>query len=234
MSGREALDFLKNCDAWPDIILLDCMMPGLSGYEVITQLRREFPMVRPVAHDVQSAALRDVVSRFLGSWQLAVRAIAAGNICELLRSVASSALGGRLLTLLCRCRRLQRARRCSMPCPFAVWSPSVAGAANACMLAPLCPIGIASAQRPVLPANPKSWHHPPAISAHDCQLPPCFASHPAGAHPHHHGQRPHGRGTHRAGPGPGGGRLPQVRGMQGGALAWWAGLSVTCYLPMGS
>jgi hypothetical protein len=34
MSGSEALDFLKRSSCLPDVILLDIMMPDMSGYEV--------------------------------------------------------------------------------------------------------------------------------------------------------------------------------------------------------
>jgi CheY-like chemotaxis protein len=34
MDGMEALAYLERSDTTPDLILLDVMMPGLSGYEV--------------------------------------------------------------------------------------------------------------------------------------------------------------------------------------------------------
>lgn len=39
-NGREALDFVLNEE--PDIILLDLMMPGMNGGEVIQKLREQF------------------------------------------------------------------------------------------------------------------------------------------------------------------------------------------------
>jgi CheY-like chemotaxis protein len=34
MDGQEALDMIQEMDAPPSIILLDVMMPGMSGFEV--------------------------------------------------------------------------------------------------------------------------------------------------------------------------------------------------------
>ncbi|GAX79209.1 hypothetical protein CEUSTIGMA_g6649.t1 [Chlamydomonas eustigma] len=45
MSGNEALDFLRQSEVLPDVILLDIMMPDMSGYEVCHEIRRQYSSV---------------------------------------------------------------------------------------------------------------------------------------------------------------------------------------------
>lgn len=41
MSGKEALTFLENANNHPDCILLDIMMPEMSGFEVCQEIRKD-------------------------------------------------------------------------------------------------------------------------------------------------------------------------------------------------
>ena len=60
MDGFEALDYMKS-NACPDIVLLDVMMPGLSGYEVLDKLREEYTPELPVIMISAKASLADRV-----------------------------------------------------------------------------------------------------------------------------------------------------------------------------
>jgi len=45
LGGQEALDFLHNSPTLPDVILLDIMMPDMSGYEVCQEIRRRYAAI---------------------------------------------------------------------------------------------------------------------------------------------------------------------------------------------
>jgi len=46
MSGTACLKYIEECQCLPDIILLDVMMPGISGLDVLAELRKTFTVVQ--------------------------------------------------------------------------------------------------------------------------------------------------------------------------------------------
>lgn len=44
MDGDEAMQWLAVQETLPDLVLLDCMMPNMSGHEFCAELRQVFPL----------------------------------------------------------------------------------------------------------------------------------------------------------------------------------------------
>jgi len=64
-NGKEALAILKKGEAAFDIVLLDVMMPGMSGYEVCEEIRKKYlPSELPVVLLTAKNRVRDLVAGF--------------------------------------------------------------------------------------------------------------------------------------------------------------------------
>ncbi|KAL6763840.1 hypothetical protein V8C86DRAFT_3129258 [Haematococcus lacustris] len=63
--GRACLDMIEAAQVLPDLILLDVMMPGMSGYEVCTRLRKKYSSaLLPIIMVSACCAEKDVVQAF--------------------------------------------------------------------------------------------------------------------------------------------------------------------------
>jgi CheY-like chemotaxis protein len=65
MGGHEALEFLATHPVLPDLILLDIMMPDMSGYEVCEEVRRTYNETVPIMM-VSAKDSPDDIARGLG------------------------------------------------------------------------------------------------------------------------------------------------------------------------
>jgi len=64
INGLDALDLIEN-DLKPDLVLLDVMMPRMSGYEVCRQLREKYPLAElPILMLTAKNQAKDVVAGF--------------------------------------------------------------------------------------------------------------------------------------------------------------------------
>lgn len=63
-NGKEALEYLAENEK-PDLILLDIMMPGMSGYDVLKKIREEYPPAElPVVMLTAKSGVDDLVEGF--------------------------------------------------------------------------------------------------------------------------------------------------------------------------
>ena len=61
MDGFEALEWLSKAERMPDIMLLDVMMPGMSGFEVCAKVRELYPATLPILMISAKRARDDVL-----------------------------------------------------------------------------------------------------------------------------------------------------------------------------
>jgi CheY-like chemotaxis protein len=61
MDGVEALEVLESRDQLPDLILLDVMMPRMSGYEVCRKIREIYPASLPVVMISAKSSKEDII-----------------------------------------------------------------------------------------------------------------------------------------------------------------------------
>ncbi|GGL86403.1 response regulator [Deinococcus aerolatus] len=60
-SGAAALDFLQSGLVQPDVVLLDLNMPGMNGFEVLQEMKRDARLVRiPVVILTTSGVQKDI------------------------------------------------------------------------------------------------------------------------------------------------------------------------------
>ena len=100
-NGAEALAMLAAEPALPDVVLLDCMMPGMSGYEVCTRLRATHgapPVLRRLLADLASGVRNTV-----------------GALHECMACQAAKRLSAVVAAQVKRAMRLQRASQSTVP-----------------------------------------------------------------------------------------------------------------------
>lgn len=83
-TGEEALEMLESGSVTPDLLLLDVMMPGMSGFEVLRRLqahprRREMPVLMITA--ATDEGLR-ILARQEGARDLLIKPFRLGELLE--------------------------------------------------------------------------------------------------------------------------------------------------------
>ena len=90
-NGRSALDLLR--DEKPDVLVLDLMMPGMTGYDVLEAIRAdeqlpETPILVLTAKSLQADRVRTAE---LGASAFLTKPFLPSELCDLVRSLAGPA-----------------------------------------------------------------------------------------------------------------------------------------------
>lgn len=90
ISGLERLDLAK-----PDLLVVDLMMPGLNGLDVIKRARKKYPRLLIIVLSMQSADSYVVEALRAGANGFVLKDTAPGEIMEAIRTVQT---GGRYIS----------------------------------------------------------------------------------------------------------------------------------------
>jgi DNA-binding response OmpR family regulator len=91
--GREALEIYRR--ERPDVVLLDIMMPGASGYDVCREIRRENAQVPILFLSAKSEEFDKVLGLELGADDFVVKPFGAKEVVARIRAVTRRALSTR-------------------------------------------------------------------------------------------------------------------------------------------
>ncbi len=98
MNGPEALEYLTNSETLPDLILLDCMMPEMSGHQFVSILRETVPTsILPVIMVSAKADEKNIVEGLRSGCNDFVRCVVRGMTGLMIRH----RLGGKQLNSTC-------------------------------------------------------------------------------------------------------------------------------------
>ena len=86
-NGKEALDFLKNVEEKPDLLLLDMFMPEMSGRKVCEKIRQESSLKDLKVAFFTAAAFRDKGKQMLKELEVSDYITKPFDMDDLLRRV---------------------------------------------------------------------------------------------------------------------------------------------------
>jgi DNA-binding response OmpR family regulator len=92
-NGREALDRFRGES--PDFICLDIMMPGMSGYDVLREIRKQNSQVPVIFISAKSEEVDRVVGLELGADDFIVKPFGVSEVIARIRAVTRRCIAGK-------------------------------------------------------------------------------------------------------------------------------------------
>ncbi len=86
-SGEEALKMIESSPP-PDVIILDLMMPGLSGVEILTRIKKKMPDVRVIFLTGHGSPEIGEGQMNMGSCEYLIKPVKIEDLIERIRSAA--------------------------------------------------------------------------------------------------------------------------------------------------
>lgn len=86
-NGYDALDILKEKHKDIDLVLLDIMLPGMNGYEILTQIKSNYPEVLVVLFTVKNFFEDIQKGKELGADGYLVKAISGNDIINYIKDI---------------------------------------------------------------------------------------------------------------------------------------------------
>ncbi|NHJ22914.1 MAG: response regulator [Candidatus Lokiarchaeota archaeon] len=86
-NGYDALDILKENHQDIDLVLLDIMLPGMSGYEILTQIKSSYPEILVVLFTVKNFYEDFQKAKELGADGYLVKAISGNEIINYIKDI---------------------------------------------------------------------------------------------------------------------------------------------------
>ena len=86
-NGRAAIDLFRDAHSQIAVVILDLVLPGLSGSEVLKELRRIQPSIKVI---LTTAYSPEVVRAFIDgrqTWRFAQKPYRVGDLVEIIREV---------------------------------------------------------------------------------------------------------------------------------------------------
>jgi two-component system response regulator CpxR len=87
--GTQALDFVERDE--PDVMVLDLMMPGIDGIEVLRRLKKQRPHIEVIILTGHGSQREEVLARELGAFAYLQKPVDVDDLAELMKKAYQKA-----------------------------------------------------------------------------------------------------------------------------------------------